>query len=204
MELERHPNEVERLKILEQAAIINALDFHPLYLFDSWAVQNLDSAYMEVKPYLTKEDIALLDHASSQFSTVPQVELPHAFVHGDLTNSNVLVGVDGEIHILDFSVSNWYPRIQELAVINANLLNDPNSVHSIKDFIVGVAVEYRRFGTLTDKEVDYLYPYTIGVMAMEFIGGNREKHLKKSNSEETNYWLELGRSGLHCALQDAI
>jgi Ser/Thr protein kinase RdoA (MazF antagonist) len=200
MELDRLPTYEERLKTLEQAARINNLDFHPPFLFDSWAVQHMSAAYQEVKPFLHEDDLNILEEAERMFAAVPQDELPHAFVHGDLTKSNVLLGKDSEIHILDLSVSNWYPRIQDLSVIIANLLNDPSSQIPLKEVMQKVAEEYRQFGTLTDEEIEYLYPYTIGAVAMEFIGGNREKYLKKSNSEETNYWLELGRSGLHRAL----
>ncbi len=41
----------------------------------------------------------------------------------DLTKGNVLRSADGEIFLLDFAVASQYPRIQEIAVIAANLMH---------------------------------------------------------------------------------
>ncbi len=41
---------------------------------------------------------------------------------------NTIKGDDGKIYIIDFSVANWYPRIQELAVMAANLLHEKNGL----------------------------------------------------------------------------
>jgi hypothetical protein len=115
-------------------------------------------------------------------------------------------GNDNEIYILDFSVSNWYPRIQELAVIAANLFYEENNVTSLNERVEWISSEYSKFNPLTSEEKQHLYTYALAGIAMEFMGAHQEKFIKGNMSEETEYWLNLGRNGLRRELissQDA-
>jgi len=105
-------------------------------------------------------------------------------------------GNDNKIHILDFSVSNWYPRIQELAVISANLLHEENGSLSFRDKIKLVSDEYDKINPLTVDEKKHLYAYALAGVAMEFLGAYQEKFINGNDTEETEYWLNLGRNGL--------
>ncbi len=53
-----------------------------------------------------------VEQAMARYAEILVDDLPHTFVHGDFTKANVLNGDDGKVYILDFSVANWYPRIQ--------------------------------------------------------------------------------------------
>ena len=112
------------------------------------------------------------------------------------TKDNVMKGNDGKIYILDFSVTNWYPRIQELAVIVANLLYDENSNLSLRDKTESVSEMYDKLNPLTLDEKQYLYAYALAGITMEFMGSLQEKFIKGNTTEETEYWLNLGQIGL--------
>jgi Ser/Thr protein kinase RdoA (MazF antagonist) len=198
LELDQVPDDAERRSVLEQAAKINQIDYKPPYLFDSWAIPNIRSMYDRVKPLIKPDELQLAKQAIAQYESIPVDELPHCFVHGDLTKANVVRGDDGKIYVLDFSVANWYPRIQELAVIIANLLHDNES--SLDDLVDEVANEYNGFNQLTPIELDHLRAYTISGIAMEFMGGLQEKYINGHDHEETDYWIKLGRDGLTEAL----
>ena len=195
-ELDRAPNVGERRAMLEQAARVNGIDYHPPYLFDSWAIPNIQSMFERVKQFIKPDDIRLVEQVIAQYSEIPAEDLPHCFVHGDFTKTNVLKGDDGKIYILDFSVSNWYPRIQELAVISANLLYEKSGSTSLHDKTELAAREYSKFNPLIVQEKQYLYPYALAGLAMEFMGAHQEKYIKGNDTEETEYWLNLGRNGL--------
>lgn len=196
LELNRAPNAEELQKVLEQAARVNRIGHHPPYLFDSWAIPNIQVMSDKVKEYIKPEDIALVQQAMARYTAIPVNDLPHCFVHGDFTKANVLKGDNGTIYILDFSVANWYPRIQELAVIIANLLHDPDNPMSLRDKSAMVSDEYSKLNSLTAAEQRYLYDYALAGVAMEFMGAHQEKYINGNDTEETEYWLNLGREGL--------
>lgn len=200
MELDRSPDKEELRAVIEQAAKVNKIDYKPPYLFDSWAIPNIHKMFEKVEQYIQPDDLELVKRVMAQYDQIPADTLPHAFVHGDFTKANVLKGNDGKVYILDFSVANWYPRIQELAVIAANLLHDENDQMSLRDKCDLVADQYSEFTQLTPEERTHLYPYTLAGVAMEFMGAHQEKFINGNSTEETEYWLKLGRSGLRKAL----
>lgn len=198
LELDRSPSDTERKAVLEQAAKVNSIDYEPPYLFDSWAIPNIHKMLKKVKQYIALEDIPLVEQAIAGYDVIPTDELPHCFVHGDFTKANVIKGEDGKIYILDFSVANRYPRIQELAVIVANLLHD-NGEETLEQKCEQIADEYSAFNPLTDQERKYLPAYALAGVAMEFMGAHQEKYINGNDTEETDYWLSLGREGLRKA-----
>lgn len=200
LELDRSPSGQERKAVLEQAAKVNSIDYEPPYLFDSWAIPNIHVLFEKVKQYIEPGDLPSVERAIAGYDAIPVDDLPHCFVHGDFTKANVIKGQDGKIHILDFSVANHYPRIQELAVIVANLLHDDGEV-TLDQKCKQVADEYSVFNPLTDQEREHLSAYALAGVAMEFMGAYQEKYINSNDTEETDYWLSLGREGLRRAHQ---
>lgn len=198
LELDRSPSDEERKAVLEQAAKVNSIDYEPPYLFDSWAIPNIHAMLEKVEQYIAPEDLPLVEQAIAAYDAIPTDDLPHCFVHGDFTKANVIKGEDGKIYILDFSVANRYPRIQELAVIIANLLHD-DSGETLEQKCERVADEYSEFNPLTDQERNHLPAYALAGVAMEFMGAHQEKYINGNDTEETDYWLSLGREGLRKA-----
>lgn len=200
-ELERAPDNKELEAILEQAAEIDSIKHKPPYLYDSWAIPNIKDMLERVRQYIQEEDLKLVQQTLALHEDVPVNELPHCFVHGDFTKANVLKANDGPIYILDFSVANWYPRIQELAVIIANLLYDPNDTRTLRQRCDAVAEGYSKFNRLSTEERNYLYAYTLAGIAMEFMGAHQEKYINGNDTAETEYWFTLGREGLRRELK---
>ena len=200
LELDRAPNTNELRDVLEQAAKVNSIDYHPPYLFDSWAIPNIQSMFERVREFIQPGDLTLVEQAMSRYAKIPVDALPHCFVHGDFTKANIVKGDDGEIYVLDFSVSNWYPRIQELAVITANLLYDKDDSTSLHDKSKIVAKEYNKFIPLAPEEQRHFYAYTLAGVTMEFMGSHQERYINGNDTAETEYWLNLGREGLRKAL----
>ncbi|QQG43367.1 MAG: phosphotransferase [Candidatus Daviesbacteria bacterium] len=195
-ELNSAPNDEERRVIIEQAVLVNGIDHHPPYIFDSIAIPNIQIMFDRVRQYIKPEDLGLVEQVMALYNAIPVADLPHCFVHGDFIKTNVLKGTDGKIYILDFSVSNWYPRIQELAVIAANLLHDSNNPVPLRQRTELIADEYSKFIPLTQAEREHLYPYAIAGVAMEFMGAHQEKYINGIDTGENEYWLNLGREGL--------
>ena len=199
-ELERTPVAEEREAVIEQASRINRIDYKPDYIFDTWAIVNIQTMFDKVKQFVEATDLLLVEQALARFNAIPLETLPYAFVHGDLTKANVMKGDDGKTYVFDFSVANLYPRIQELAVIVANLLHDKNDNSSLDDKCRAIADEYSLRNPLTDEERQYLPDYALAGIAMEFLGAHQEKYLNGIDNDETTYWMNLGLDGLKKAL----
>lgn len=199
-ELDRSPDNEEVTQILQQVKLVNNIDYKPTYYFDDWAIPNIKTLLDKVRRYITSDDLLLVERAVATYESIPVSSLPRCFVHGDLTKTNVLKGDDGKIYVLDFSVCNWYPRIQELAVVAANLMYDKINKLSVNDRCQILVRESSRFMDLTDEEKRHLPAYALAGVAMEFLGAHLEKFINGNDSEETDYWMNLGRDGLQSFL----
>jgi Ser/Thr protein kinase RdoA (MazF antagonist) len=120
--------------------------------------------------------------------------LPHAVVHEDLAQANVMVSTSGHVHVLDFGGANYLPRVQDLAVVAANLLYDGTT--PLRERVDRVDGAYVGRPRLDRSERRALVTYACGVAAMEFLCAMDEKHLEGNAGEETDYLLKLGRSQL--------
>lgn len=194
-DLGRIPTAEERKAVIEQAAKINLIDYKPPRLFDSWAIPHIQAMFDKVSAFIEPDDLQLVEEVMRRYQKIPVSELPHAFVHGDIIKTNTIKGDDGKVYIIDFSVANWYPRIQELAVIAANLLHEDKGL-SLAGRCELVASEYGQFNPLTTQERAHLHSYALAGVTMEFLGSHWEKHINDNRGEENEYWLTLGRKGL--------
>jgi Ser/Thr protein kinase RdoA (MazF antagonist) len=185
-------SDAELEMVVAEAAKINQIDYSPPYLFDSWAIPNVEKMYDKVRGLLSPGDLSLADEALARFKNIPLDKLPKAFVHGDLIQTNVLKGDDGNIYVLDFSVANIYPRIQELAVMASSLLTEM----SLQQKLQKLTEMYSRHNPLTDIEREHLYNYALAGSAMELLGGHQEKYINHVDNQETEYWINTGRNGL--------
>lgn len=200
-DMDRKPDEQELDDILKEIAKISEVTYRPTFLFDSWAILNIEAMFEKVKRYILPEDVLLVEKVIERFKEISIDELPHGFVHGDFTKTNVIKSTDGKIYIIDFSVSNWYPRIQELAVVCANLLYSETEPTTLTERVNLVIERYGKTKTLTDAEKENLYAYALAGVAMEFMGAHQEKFIKGNNTSETDYWLNLGRNSLRSELE---
>jgi len=51
------------------------------------------------------------------------------------------------------------------------------------------------------KNIPLAILYSLAGMTMELMGAYQEKYLNGNNSEETDFWLDLGREGLRRELK---
>lgn len=197
LELDRPPNPVERRAVIAQAALIHRIPVQLPFAFDWWAIPNVHHLYDSVSSVLSSDERLLVAPILDRFDALSVAGLPHCFVHGDMSKANVIRGDDDRIYVLDFSVSNWYPRILELAVICSNLLQGFATGTNLRRLTEVVASEYTDHAVLTELERGCLYDFAVTGVAVEFLGSCREKYLCGNASPETEYWMKQARQGLH-------
>lgn len=186
----------ERKFLVEQAARISRIDLKPEFIYDSWAIVNFLKEYKETAQYLEKEDKNAIAPLVKQFEEVEIKESPHSLVHGDIIKTNVLKDSKGKLYIIDFSVANYYPRIQELAVLLCNMLFDEDNPASFKEYYQAALDEYQKHIKLTPVEISSLPLFVKVAHAMHILGAIKARAVEGNTSEENTYWLMLGRAGL--------
>ena len=186
----------EKSFIIRQSGIINKQKIKPEYIYDSWAISNFLKEYKKKRKYLTSEYKNIIDDVVKKFKKVDHAKLPQAFVHGDIITTNVIRNVKGNLYIIDFAVSNYYPRIQELAVLFCDILFDKDNLENfVKDYNWAIK-EYQKEIDLTNKELMALPLYVVVAHAMHVINTVYEESKSKYNSIENIHWEKLGKIGL--------
>lgn len=201
-DLGRAPTRAELAALLRQTVQLHSAPVQqvPEFVADPWAITNLEPLAREVDGLLGREQRQLVAHAVTAVQTVDRAALPHALIHGDLTKGNVLVCPEaGQVTVLDFAVANWAPRVQELAVIAANLTfggpaSLPERAWQIAELYSATAPT-----PLSPPESAAVQAYSHAGAAMEFLGAVREHH-HGHHSAETDMLIDLGMLGLRdCA-----
>ena len=182
--------------LVQQAAVINKINLKVPFVYDSWAIVNFLKEWKENKELFPKKDRVQIDLVFNKFSKLNVKPLPTAFVHGDIIKTNVMRDENGKLYIFDFSVANNYPRIQELAVLLCNILYDDKNPGVFMDYYKLALDEYQKRIELTKLEIEILPLYLKAAHTMHIIGAGKEKYNKGNKSEENEYWLNQGRSGL--------
>jgi Ser/Thr protein kinase RdoA (MazF antagonist) len=194
-EMSRPPSEAELGKVLEQAALIHAIDARPEPVFDSWAIGNLVPLARQVGDLLDAEQRHFVDACLDELDGVHWRALPEALIHADLTAGNLLVAPDGELTVLDFALANRWPRLQELAVIAASLMH--GAPGSLRERMERVATRYSQAAAvpLSPGELGALDAFGRAAAAMELLGGLNQWR-QGNRGPETDSLIVIGTAGL--------
>lgn len=194
-DLDRAPTPDELARVVEQAVRIHAVDARPEFVFDPWAITNLVALADNLGDVLDPEQRFLVARAVEDVAGVDRQALPVALIHADLTKGNVLLADDGGVAVLDFAVANRFPRVQELAVVAANLTH--GSPNPLPTRVETIAELYSRAAPvpLSAAERTALRAFGRAAAAMELLGALAEWH-QGNRGPETEYLIGLGTAGL--------
>jgi Ser/Thr protein kinase RdoA (MazF antagonist) len=195
-ELKIKPSPKEQEFIIKQVVKINQLQIKPKYLYDSWAAVNFVKEYENIKNKLSAEDKKNIEPIYEEFKKSEIKSLPRCFVHGDIIDTNVIKEKNsGNLYILDFAVSNIYPRIQELAILLCDILFDYKNKDCFINTYNKTLIEYQKTIALTQKEITLLPLFIKVCHAMHIIGATKA-NVEEGLNEENEHWLNMGRQGL--------
>ena len=93
-------------------------------------------------------------------------------------------------------MSNYYPRLQEIAVLACNLLFDERDKDKSEHNLKIALDEYQKNLPLSDRELKLLPDFINFAHAMHVIGATREEKVNGNKLEENAYWLAQGKAGL--------
>lgn len=193
-QLQENPDNEVIKELAKQTAMINNLDINPNFIYDSWAIINFAEEYNKKSQFLSSEYQEQFDKLVEEFKSIDFEQLPKAFVHGDIISTNVMLDNNKKIWIIDFAVSNYLPRIIDLAVIACNMCLDKNSKEKTYDNISLLISEYNRYNELTEYELEVFGTLYRVANAMHIL---QTQYIIKTDgdTEENQYWLNEGIIG---------
>jgi Ser/Thr protein kinase RdoA (MazF antagonist) len=194
-ELQENPTKEELKKLAEEVAKIHKMNFQPTFTYDSWAIVNYEEEFDKKKQYLDENEKIELEELLSEFKSIDMKQLPMAFVHGDIISTNLMRDISNRLWIIDYSVSNYLPRITDLAVIGCNLCLDKDSEENTRKNIQTFIEAYEMYIPLTEYEkeafdVFYKVANAQHILQTQFITKT------DGQSSENDYWYSEGKVGL--------
>jgi len=188
-------NNEEIIYIANQIKLIHKVDLKPNFIYDSWAISSFPSEYVKNKDVIPDNFKNRINELYTSYNNIDFDKLPHSFVHGDIMNTNIMKDNNNKLWLIDFAVSNYLPRIQDLVVVACNICmtnNKEESYKRIKLLINEYSITYPL--TTYEKEVFKLL-FDIS-NAMFLMQSSYQKSIG-NNSDETDFWFNKGVSGLN-------
>lgn len=181
-------------ELARQTAMINQLDIKPDFIYDSWAIINFEEEYKKKREYVSDEYKKEFDKLLIEFKNLDFDKLPKGFVHGDIISTNVMLDRSNKVWIIDFAVSNYLPRIIDLAVTSCNMCLDNNSKENTYENIALLVSEYNKYAPLTEYELSAFSTFYKLANAMHIL---QTQYIIKTDgdSAENQYWLNEGIVG---------
>jgi len=200
--LKELPNEKELELIASELAKLNNIEYKPNFIYDKWAIVNFIQEYEKNITLVDEEDRPLIDKAFNAFKSCDFTKLKYGFVHGDIIETNVIRDKQGKLFFIDFSVSNYLPRIVDLAVTICDLCLDLENIKMSKIRAEKFVKSYESVSPLSAYEKDCLRKFIVCHQAITILETIREKKLESNDSEENEIFLQKGKQGLRIVLED--
>lgn len=200
--LDELPSEEELKIIAQETAKLNLIDYRPEFIYDKWAIVNFEKEYLKNKKYLSGKCKTLIEQVYNEFKTIDFSRLKYGFVHGDIIETNILRDSKNKLWFIDFSVSNYLPRIVDLAVPICDLCLDLDNIEISKQRTQTFLAEYEKVYPLTNYEIEALKIFLKCHQAITIIQTTKEKVEDKNLSEENLKFLNKAKKGLDLMLKN--
>lgn len=175
--------------------------------YDMWSYENFLEEYENKSKFLSEEDKELIEpialyyrdmlkryeNYSNYFKNKP-VMPPYMSAHNDFISTNIILNEESEPYYIDFSVSSIALNFVDIAIFGCDtVLCD--GIDSKKYSMYLKIISYILYRTHV---MEYnLYPSAVSVQhAIHILIANYYKVCKHVESDENNYFLELGRKGI--------
>ena len=183
--------------------------------YDMWSYENFLIEWEKKNKYLNDSDRELIkpivdyyesmikryENYSEKFKNMP-VMPPYMSAHNDFISTNIIIDKNNEPCYIDFSVSSIALNFVDIAIFGCDsvLCKNIDSKEYAKYLKIISYILYRTH------IMEYnLYPTSVAVQhAIHILIANYYKVVEKVNSEENDYFLNLGRVGIKYLKQENL
>lgn len=195
---------ISELKIIaKEMSNLNSIDYRPEFIYDKWAIINFENEFNKNKHLLQGEEFEKINGVYEEFKNIDTKKLKYGFVHGDIIETNIIKDKAGKLWFIDFSVSNFLPRIVDLAVTICDLCLDLKDYDKAKARAREFLSSYQEKDKLSDYEMNALKIFLKVHQAITTIETLREKN-EGNMTEENEIFLNKGRVGLNMILKESL
>ena len=190
-ELNKKPTIEQLIKIADIGSDMSKIDYKPDFVYDEWAITSFCNEFEKKKKYLEKKYLDIVEPIYDRFKKFDYDKLPKSFVHGDMMSTNLLLDKNDNIWLIDFSVSNYMARINEIVVICDDMALIPGNKEESEKRVKMAFEEWCNQVNATDFEIEsfqLLFDVANAINVLnpvyELVTGN--------DSNETKMHLEAG------------
>jgi len=195
--IEQPPTLEDIKNVAKYLVKINSSKLERQPVYDPWQPHYLDRSYLESKDLINVSKRGLLEELLYKFSKIDQTKLVKSVIHADFMRNNLLKNTKGDYCLLDFGVVNAGPRLSDLAVFLAGFCMNPyDSLEKNSLCYQTGLTAYDREINLTDYEKEHLGTMVQAAYACFYLPALYEKKIEDNQTEENNYWIQLGKAGL--------
>lgn len=182
--------------------IINSSKLVRESMYDPWQPQFFLEEYQANAQYLSPANTKLIEAVAQKFRQIDLSHLPKSIIHADFMRNNILKNSAGEYCVLDYGVVNFAPRLADVGVFLAGFCLDPEISVEKNQVAYQTGLEtYLQYLPLTPYELDHIGTMTSAAYALFHIAATHEKFVENNQTEENDYWISLGISGLELTRQ---
>ena len=191
LELSRIVTIEELMKIVDIGCTLSRIDYKPRFIYDSWAITSFCEEFDKKREILDDKYLNILEPIYNKFKLFDYEKLPKSFVHGDMFCTNLIIDKNNDIWVIDFSVSNYTARLNEIVVVCAEVaLMKDNKEESIKRINLAFNEWCNKVGALDYEKEAFKLLFNV-VSAIKVMNSSYEL-AKGNNSNETMMHLQLG------------
>lgn len=185
----------ELKKIADLGSILNKIEYKPNFIYDSWAINSFTKEFEKKRQYISEEHLKLIQPIYDKFKTFNYSSLPQAFVHGDITQINLMKDKNGDFWAIDFSVSNYTTRLNEIIIICNNFAVIPGNKSESEKRIKIAFKQWAKGVHATDLEKSS-FQLLFDVANAIYLVNSSYEAIMGNYSEENKMFFELGSFGL--------
>lgn len=194
-DLGKKPNDKELQEIVDIGARLSRINYKPSFIYDTWAITSFVTEFEKKEKYLSKENLKLIKPIYEKFKKFNYEMLPKSYVHGDMLSTNLMKDSKGKIWLIDFSVSNYTARINEIIVICDDVaLITGNKKESERRIKKAFELWCDKVNAIPFEKVSFQILFDVA-NAINVMNASYEKYTGNS-SEETEMHLNAGLFGL--------
>ena len=201
--LQQLPTQEHLELIAQELAKLNNIEYKPNFIYDKWAIVNFEKEYQKNINLVESEDVPLIDIAYNLFKSCDFSKLNYGFVHGDIIETNVIKSNNQKIYFIDFSVSNYLPKIVDLAVTICDLCLDMDNIEISKKRATKFIQDYEKISPLSNYDKQCLKKFIVCHQAITILETMREKKIENNQTQENEIFLQKGKRGLKIVLADS-
>lgn len=194
-ELGESASEDELIKIADLASQFGNIDYKPNFVYDFWAISSFIEEFEKKKSYISEENLKLIQPIYDRFKNFDYESLPKSFTHGDIILTNVIKDEEGEFWIVDYSVSNYNVRLNEIVVTSSDFGIIDNEKEESEKRIKLMFERWAEKVNATEQERK-AFELLFRVENAIYILNPSYEIAMGNDSEENQMYLELGKYGL--------